>query len=82
MLSALFTVSLTAQAEMMLHPPQAGTTASPQRQIVYKPRTEINFEGVEVSGELVKPQGPLRPPPPPVPRARSWRAPQEETPEP
>lgn len=27
--------------------------------IVYKARTEIDFEGVEVAGELVKPQGAL-----------------------
>jgi hypothetical protein len=29
------------------------------RQIKYKERTEIDFEGVDVSGELVKPQGQL-----------------------
>lgn len=27
--------------------------------VVYKERTEIDFEGVEVQGELVKPQGAL-----------------------
>jgi len=27
--------------------------------VVYKSKTEIDFEGVEVSGELVKPQGSL-----------------------
>ncbi len=27
--------------------------------VVYKQRTEIDFEGVEVDGELVKPQGTL-----------------------
>ncbi len=27
--------------------------------VVYKQRTEIDFEGVEVQGELVKPQGSL-----------------------
>ena len=27
--------------------------------VVYKQRTEIDFEGVEVDGELVKPQGAL-----------------------
>ncbi|MBN2799036.1 MAG: hypothetical protein JXX28_07800 [Deltaproteobacteria bacterium] len=27
------------------------------RQIKYKARTEIDFEGVDVTGELVKPQG-------------------------
>ena len=29
------------------------------RKIVYKTRTEIDFESVDVSGELVKPQGAL-----------------------
>ena len=29
------------------------------RKIVYKARTEIDFEGVDVAGELVKPQGAL-----------------------
>lgn len=27
--------------------------------VIYKERTEIDFEGVEVDGELVKPQGAL-----------------------
>ena len=27
--------------------------------VVYKERTEIDFEGVEIDGELVKPQGSL-----------------------
>jgi hypothetical protein len=30
-----------------------------ERSVVYKQRTEIDFEGVEVQGELVKPQGSL-----------------------
>jgi hypothetical protein len=29
------------------------------RKVQYKERTEIDFEGVDVSGELVKPQGSL-----------------------
>ncbi len=29
------------------------------RKVTYKARTEIDFEGVEVAGELVKPQGAL-----------------------
>jgi hypothetical protein len=29
------------------------------RKVIYKERTEIDFEGVEVAGELVKPQGAL-----------------------
>ena len=27
--------------------------------VIYKERTEIDFEGVEISGELVRPQGAL-----------------------
>ncbi|MEL6344997.1 MAG: hypothetical protein AAFV53_17900 [Myxococcota bacterium] len=30
-----------------------------ERTVQYKSRTEIDFEGVEVDGELVKPQGAL-----------------------
>ena len=29
------------------------------QKVIYKERTEIDFEGVEVAGELVKPQGAL-----------------------
>lgn len=29
------------------------------RRVIYKQRTEIDFEGLEVAGELVKPQGAL-----------------------
>ena len=29
------------------------------KKVVYKERTEIDFDGVEVAGELVKPQGAL-----------------------
>lgn len=29
------------------------------RSVTYKKRTEIDFEGVDISGELVKPQGAL-----------------------
>ncbi|NOY27673.1 MAG: hypothetical protein GXP62_17550 [Oligoflexia bacterium] len=32
---------------------------APQPRVIYKERTEIDFEGVEVAGELVKPQGAL-----------------------
>tara|TARA_R110000824_G_scaffold198012_1_gene381921 strand:+ start:155 stop:421 length:267 start_codon:yes stop_codon:yes gene_type:complete len=32
---------------------------SNDRKVVYKERTEIDFEGVEVQGQLVKPQGTL-----------------------
>jgi len=30
-----------------------------QPKVIYKEKTEIDFEGVEVEGELVKPQGSL-----------------------
>jgi hypothetical protein len=40
---------------------QEGGEVDPEsgRQIKYKERTEIDFEGVDVTGELVKPQGQL-----------------------
>jgi len=37
----------------------AQETDAEGRQIKYKERTEIDFEGVDVTGELVKPQGAL-----------------------
>jgi len=30
-----------------------------QPQIIYKEKTEIDFEGLEIEGELIKPQGSL-----------------------
>jgi hypothetical protein len=30
-----------------------------EQKVIYKERTEIDFEGVDVAGELVKPQGAL-----------------------
>lgn len=38
---------------------QEEVDADSGRQIKYKERTEIDFEGVDVTGELVKPQGSL-----------------------
>jgi hypothetical protein len=38
---------------------EPSTDAESGRQIKYKERTEIDFEGVDVTGELVKPQGQL-----------------------
>jgi hypothetical protein len=32
---------------------------SNERTVIYKQRTEIDFEGVEIAGQLVKPQGSL-----------------------
>lgn len=34
-------------------------TTEDGRRVIYKERTEVDFEGVEVAGELVKPQGAL-----------------------
>ena len=39
--------------------PAPAETDDAGRQIKYKERTEIDFEGVDVTGELVKPQGQL-----------------------
>lgn len=33
--------------------------AAQGRKVIYKAKTEIDFEGLEVAGELVKPQGAL-----------------------
>jgi len=49
-IAASLTLSSTAFAQ---------DTDSDGRQIKYKERTEIDFEGVDVTGELVKPQGAL-----------------------
>lgn len=32
---------------------------APGQKVIYKEKTEIDFEGLEVAGELVKPQGAL-----------------------
>jgi hypothetical protein len=34
-------------------------SAEPEPKVIYKQKTEIDFEGVEIQGELVKPQGSL-----------------------
>jgi hypothetical protein len=44
--------STTAMAENPVSPDE-------DRKVVYKQRTEIDFEGVEVEGSLVRPQGSL-----------------------
>jgi len=51
----LLTLPAFAQEEPA---PEAGADDA-GRQIKYKERTEIDFEGVDVTGELVKPQGQL-----------------------
>ena len=50
---ALMASSAWAQEDEGGENPDAG------RKIMYKAKTEIDFEGVEVAGELVKPQGAL-----------------------
>ncbi len=47
---------LMFSATALADEPETPTT---DRQIVYKQRTEIDFEGVEVEGSLVRPQGSL-----------------------
>ena len=47
--SGAFTGTALAQEE----------TSEDGRKVIYKERTEVDFEGVEVAGELVKPQGAL-----------------------
>ena len=46
----LFLISGTALAD---------DTKEEEPKVIYKERTEIDFEGVEVAGELVRPQGTL-----------------------
>ena len=48
----LLMFSTTAMADDTEEPTQ-------ERRVVYKQRTEIDFEGVEVEGTLVRPQGAL-----------------------
>ena len=43
----------------LLFPQEARGQEAEERQIKYKERTEIDFEGVDVTGELVKPAGAL-----------------------
>jgi len=47
---------LTFSATAMADDP---TSPDEDRKVVYKQRTEIDFEGVEVEGSLVRPQGSL-----------------------
>ena len=43
----------------LLFPQEAQGQEAEERQIKYKERTEIDFEGVDITGELVKPAGSL-----------------------
>ena len=40
-------------------PSYANDSEAEEPRVIYKQKTEIDFEGVEVDGELVKPQGSL-----------------------
>jgi len=44
---------------LLLSAPAHADDEDEARAVVYKQRTEIDFEGVEVQGQLVRPQGAL-----------------------
>lgn len=50
---------LVAAPALAQEEPPAEVDTDSGRSIKYKERTEIDFEGVDVTGELVKPQGTL-----------------------
>ena len=52
MLFVLLTLSITS-------PAIADDTKKEEPKVVYKAKTEIDFESVEIAGELVRPQGSL-----------------------
>ena len=58
MTKLIFRVSVVALAAGWMSAP-AMAQDDGDRKIIYKTRTEIDFEGVDVSGEMVKPQGAL-----------------------
>tara|TARA_A100001015_G_scaffold255612_1_gene297168 strand:- start:679 stop:930 length:252 start_codon:yes stop_codon:yes gene_type:complete len=52
-MKTLFLLSLLSSNALADEPKQE------EPQVIYKQKTEIDFEGVEIEGELVKPQGSL-----------------------
>ena len=44
---------------MLLATPAFADEPEDEPKVIYKQKTEIDFEGVEISGELVRPQGSL-----------------------
>jgi len=44
---------------LMLSLPATADDPVEEPKVIYKERTEIDFEGVEIAGELVRPQGAL-----------------------
>ena len=59
MLRTLFTAALLLTGSIAFAQDDDETDADSGRKIKYSERTEIDFEAVDVSGELVKPQGSL-----------------------
>ena len=53
----MFTFLLLLTTIAAADEPQDDSTEN--RQIIYKQKTEIDFEGIELEGELIKPQGAL-----------------------
>jgi len=51
--------SLLVFSALIASPALAQEAEGDDGKVVYKERTEIDFEGVEIAGELVKPQGAL-----------------------
>jgi hypothetical protein len=56
---SLILITLTATCGFSMSAFAQDSDDESSRQVKYKSRTEIDFEGVDVSGELVKPSGSL-----------------------
>ena len=52
-------IILTAMASLLFSAAAIADDENEKPEVIYKQRTEIDFEGVEVQGELVRPQGAL-----------------------
>lgn len=55
---AVLSLSLTS-ASAFAQDDEGGEGGEDDRKVTYKAKTEIDFEGLDVSGELVKPSGSL-----------------------
>jgi hypothetical protein len=55
----IFPLTLALLAAPAFAQDEEDEAAAAGRRVVYKSKTEIDFEAVEVAGELVKPQGAL-----------------------
>jgi hypothetical protein len=58
-MTSLLRIALASAVGALLFASPAMAQDEEERKIQYKQKTEIDFEGVEVAGELVKPQGAL-----------------------